>query len=540
MFSDPWSPASRRSTLYARHGAVATSQPLAAQVGLDVLKQGGNAADAAIAVAAMLNVVEPMSTGIGGDAFCLYYQARSRRIFVLNGSGCSPRAANIQRFAADGLSDSIPLTHPHSVTVPGTVAAWADTITRFGTRSLAHVLAPAITYARAGFAVSPIIAGSWALCAPKLREAGSYLPGGEPPEVGQVVRLPELADSLDAIGQSDGRDFYEGRLANKIVAHHQRLGGLLSAEDLAAHESTWVEPISINFGGVRVFQCPPNGQGLAVLIALGILQGFDDLAECGEVLRCHRMIEAIRLAFADARRWVTDLEFGNTKAVVESLLEPGYLAQRRSQIVDGVRSECVESGIALPGGPDTVYLTVVDGEGNACSFINSLFHGFGSGIVVPGTGICLQNRGALFSMNPTHPNRLEPGKRPYHTIIPAMSTHKDGSLHASFGVMGGFMQPQGQVQLLVNRLILGLDPQQAMDAPRFLLRDGDPEANIAYESGFCGGGITALEFSGHQMERVDGWGRVLFGGGQYIERDPGTGVLACASDPRKDGQAVGW
>ena len=546
----PLSIHARRSDIYAQHGMVATTQPLAAQAGLRILLRGGNAADAAVATAAALAVVEPMSTGVGGDAFALHYDAaapRGQRVTALNGSGRAPQGLTLGLLQAAGLHE-IPLDSPHSITVPGTVAAWADMLARHGTLSLAEVLQPAIAYARDGFPVSPIIAANWQRLEAKLRRLPSGLEllpaGGRAPRAGEVARLPELARTLEIIAAEGVAGFYQGDLARRIAAFVQQQGGVLSTGDFAAHRSTWDTPLALDYRGVRVWQCPPNGQGLAALLALGIV-GRDDLAALPSVQRWHLLIEAMRLAFADARQWVADPAFESLP--LAALLDPAYLAARRTLI--DPRRAMPDAPCGLPAGArgpvqpasraDTVYLSVVDGAGNACSWINSLYYGFGSGLVAPGTGIALQNRGALFSLDPAHPNSLAPGKRPYHTIIPGMAT-QDGELWASFGVMGGFMQPQGHVQVLVNLLDLGLSPQATLDAPRFCLVDGDPAGRVAVEQQAGAALIRRLRGRGHQIVPTAGMERMMFGAGQIIRRDPATGVLTGGSEPRRDGCAVGF
>lgn len=557
---------SRRSNVVARRGMVATSQPLAAMAGLRILLDGGNAADAAVAAAATLAVVEPMSTGVGGDAFALFFDAQAglhagldtflldqhdtslldRRVTALNGSGRAPAGLHLDDLRRAGLSE-IPLDSPHSVTVPGTVAAWSDLLARHGTMPLAVALRPAIEYARDGYAVSEIIATNWQRLEPKLRRwpsGAQLLPGGRAPHAGEVVRLPELARTLQAIADGGADAFYLGETGQRIAAFVQQQGGRLDVADLAAHRSTWDAPISTEYRGLRVWECPPNGQGLAALLALGIV-AEDDLAALAPAERWHLLIEAMRLAFADARRWVADPAFADLP--LAELLSPAYSAARRSQIDPRRANLDPRSGLPaaerlpMQSAPrsDTVYLSVVDGQGNACSFINSLYHGFGSGLVAPGTGVALQNRGALFSLDPQHPNRLEPGKRPYHTIIPALATRGD-ELWASLGVMGGFMQPQGHVQVLVNLLELALSPQEALDAARFCLLDGEPGGTVAVEAGAGDSLITALRGKGHALETKHGLERMVFGAGQVIRRDAATGVLTAGSDPRRDGCAVGW
>ncbi len=540
---------SRRSNVLARRGMVATSQPLAAMAGLRMLLDGGNAADAAVATAAALAVVEPMSTGIGGDAFALFYDAQAsptQRVSALNGSGRAPAGLHLEDLHHAGLNE-IALDSPHSVTVPGTAAAWADLLARHGTMPLGVVLRPAIEYARDGFPVSELIAASWQRGEAKLSRLPSgqeLLPGGRAPRMGEVVCLPEMARTLQAIAEGGADAFYLGETGRRIADFVQTQGGRLDVSDLAAHRSTWDEPISIEYCGLRVWECPPNGQGLAALLALGIVAG-DDLAAAAPIERWHLLIEAMRLAFADARRWVADPTFADLP--LAELLSTPYLAGRRGQI-DPLRANLApRSGLPaaerrpLQPAPrsDTVYLSVVDGHGNACSFINSLYHGFGSGLVAPGTGVALQNRGALFSLDPAHPNRLEPGKRPYHTIIPALATQGD-DLWACFGVMGGFMQPQGHVQVLVNLLDLNLLPQDALDAPRFCLQDGEAGGRVAVEVSAGAGLIDALRARGHDVVVTAGMERTLFGVGQVIRRDTATGVLTAGSDPRRDGCALGW
>ena len=526
---------SRRSVVYARHGIVAASQPLAAQAGLRILEEGGNAADAAIATAAMLNVVEPLSTGVGGDCFALFWDAKTKRITALNGSGRSPRAASLEELRKKGLT-TVPLQGPFPITVPGTVDGWASLLKAHGTMSLANVLAPAIATAEEGYAASELIAWGWQSTSEKLKQAPSgqeYMPGGRAPSPGEIVKLPTLASTLRTIAEGGPEAFYRGDLARRIADFVQAQGGWLAVEDLAAHTSTWDKPISVNYRGVTVYECPPNGQGLAALLALNIAEGYD-LAKLppDSPDRWHFLIEAMRLAFADARHYVTDPVFSDIP--LAGLLSKTYAEQRRSLISPTEAAAQVAWGMPLEG--DTVYLSVVDGQGNACSFINSTYYAFGSGLVVPGAGICLQNRGASFNLDPSHPNHLEPGKRPYHTIIPAMAT-RGGEVWLCYGVMGGFMQPQGHLQVTVNVVDHGLDPQRALDAPRFCVLEGK---RVAIEEGTSEALRSELARRGHEVAYTTGLERSLFGGGQVIARDPQTGVLAAGSDPRKDGCAVGY
>jgi gamma-glutamyltranspeptidase/glutathione hydrolase len=528
---------SRRSMVVARRGMVAASNPLAAQAGLNILRQGGNAADAAIAVAAVLNVTAPASTGVGGDCFALYYDAATAHITALNGSGRAPAALELEDLLARGWTQ-IPERGPDAVTVPGAVMGWYDLLTRHGSMALTDVLADAIYYARDGFPVSPVFGAEWGRPATEafLRRSlhtQDYLPGGFAPRVGQVVRLPGLADTLQAIAEGGPKAFYTGPIADAIVGTLQELGGVMSHADLINHRSTWHEAIGTDYRGVTVYECPPNGQGIAALIALNIAEGWD----LGEMAwdapeRLHLMVEAMRLAFADARRHVADA--ATEPVPVDGLLSKDYADQRRTLVSPDRAMSPPTYGLPLPGS-DTVYLSVVDGHGNACSFINSLYMGFGTGIVAKGTGVFLQNRGANFSLDPDHPNALAPGKRPYHTIIPGMAT-KDGRLWASFGVMGGFMQPQGHFQVISAMLDDDLNPQESLDRPRFcLVLDDGGEGVLALEDGIPVQTMARLAELGHAVRPVSGAGRSLFGSGQIIRRDAETGVLYGGSDPRKDG-----
>jgi gamma-glutamyltranspeptidase/glutathione hydrolase len=515
---------------------VATSQPLAAQAGLEIMRRGGNAFDAAVATAAMLNVVEPTSTGVGGDCFALLYLAAERRVLALNGSGRSPFGMTAEDLTARGWQ-AMPERGILTVTVPGTVDAWARLLAAHGRMTLADVLAPAIRTAEAGYPVSELIAAAWAASAPLLaRQAAArrhYLPGGQPPRPGEVVRLPALAQTLARLAEGGAAAFYQGDIAQAIVATSAAEGGYLSLADLARHTSDWVTPIDVKYRGVRVWQCPPNGQGLVTLMALAILAGLDiGGATWGSPQHVHPVIEALRLGFADARAWVADP--GHQSLPVASLLSETYGVARRGLIRSN--TAMAEPSPGLPAGDDTVYLAVVDGDGNGCSFINSNYMGFGSGLVAGDTGIALQNRGAGFVLTPGHPNTYAPGKRPYHTIMPGLTTHaSDGALHAVFGVMGGHMQPQGQVQILVNMLDFGMDPQRALDAPRLQLL---PNGAVALEPWFGTTLRVELGRMGHELvpvARTPSAGH--FGGGQIIRLDA-TSTRHGGSDPRKDGQVV--
>ena len=554
---------SRRSNVLATRGMVATSQPLAAQVGLDILKAGGNAADAAIATAAMLNVVEPISTGIGGDCFALYWDSKTKQVTALNGSGRSPAAASIDDVTALGYTKMPSLTG-HSVSIPGTVAGWSDLLERHGRMSLADVLQPAIWTAENGYPVSELIATGWATQAKKLRrdpdwqtadlDNGPEQPSGHElliegraPRPGELMRIPTLGETMRGIAQDGKAYIYQGDFAQKISAHVQRYGGWITPADMAAHHSDWDESITADYRGVTLHECPPNGQGLAAIIAVNLAAGFD-LADMSEADRLHMLIECMRLGFADAQQWVCDPRVVDIP--LTELTSTAYADSRRPDIDPRRAAQDVPYGDPMAGS-DTVYLSVADGEGNACSFINSLYMGTGSGLVVPGTGVSLQNRAALFELDPAHPNALAPNKRPYQTIIPAMSVYNDdsehsGELHASFGVMGGFMQPQGHFQMLVNMLDLGMSPQQSLDQPRWQLAGStgmgrEEQGGLVYiEDGWDFAILAELTRRGHRLAPIDGFGRGMFGGGQIILRDPTTGILTGGTEPRKDGCAVGW
>jgi gamma-glutamyltranspeptidase / glutathione hydrolase len=534
---------SRRSMVVARRGMVATSSPLAAQAGLDVLKRGGNAADAAIATAAVLNVVEPASTGIGGDCFALYWDARTRQISALNGSGRAPRALSIDLIRQQGIDGpELPARNVHAVTVPGAARGWEDLLKRHGRMTLADVLRDAIHYADAGYGLGPVFGAAWSSPAVESLLINSpntedYLPGGRAPRTGQHVKLPGLAATLRAVAEGGADAFYEGPTADAIVATLAALGGVMTRDDLKTHRSTWGDSISAMYHGVTVHEHPPNGQGLAALIALRIAEGLGlaDLPwESPE--RIHLMVEAMRLAFADVRHYVADPAV--SPVPVDGLLSDAYVRERRALINTERAMQPPEFG-RPPGSSDTVYLCAVDGEGNACSFINSLYMGFGSGIVAKGTGVFLQNRGANFSLLSDHPNALQGGKRPYHTIIPGMAV-KDGELWAAFGVMGGFMQPQGHFQVISGMVDDDLNPQEALNRPRWCLQDGTAHSTLALEEGLPVKTMARLAELGHTVQPVSGRARGLFGSGDIIRRDPDSGMLFGGADPRKDGQVAAY
>ena len=537
---DPLPFSSRRSPVLGRRGMVATSQPLAVQAGLEMLSEGGSAADAAVATAAALSVTEPTSNCLGGDAFALYFNAADGVVTALNGSGRAPSRLTLELLRAQGFKDSLPPFHAHTITVPGACSAWCELLERHGRLDRSVVLEPAIRLAEAGFPVAPITAHFWERGVERqlLKSPGGLelTIDGRAPHPGEIFRNPGLARTLAAVARSGRAGFYEGEIAEGIAAAVQNAGGVLSPSDLADHRATWDAPISTLYRGIRVWECPPNGQGLAALLALNILGGFDLAHEAPlGPQRIHWMAEALKLAFADAAWFIADPGF--SPAPLEQLLSEEYAAQRRRQVRRSRAAGRVERGLERPG-PDTVYLTVVDGEGNACSFIQSNYMGFGTGIVPHGLGFSLQNRGHNFRLDPRHPNALAPGKRPYHTIIPAMATRPDGSLLASFGVMGGFMQPQGHVQVLVGLLDDGLDPQAVLDRPRWCLMESEKGWDLALEKGIPGTTRTRLAGMGHRVHTITGHERALFGRGQVIVRDSESGVLWGGSDPRADGLAA--
>ncbi len=415
---------SRRSPVMGRGGMVATSQPLAVAAGLEILAQGGNAADAAVAAAAALNVTEPTSTGIGGDCSALFYDTRTGGITALNGSGCAPSALTLERLQKEGFAE-LPPFHPYTITVPGACAGWCDLIERHGTLTIADVLTPAIRLAEEGFPVAPITSYFWQRAAEgQLKEAlnGHEMTiDGRGPQAGEIFRNPGLALTFKKLAANGRRAFYEGEIAEAIAATIQKAGGCMTVADLAAHSSTWDTPISATYGGLRLWECPPNGQGLAALMALNILAGFELATDPLDAGRLHLEIEALRLAFADTRWYVADPQF--TDLPISQLLSKEYAAERR-KLLNPKRATLDQQRGAPVASSDTVYLTVVDKSGNACSFINSNYMGFGTGIVPSGWGFTLQNRGHNFSLDPAHPNALAPGKRPYHTIIPALVTRE--------------------------------------------------------------------------------------------------------------------
>ncbi len=523
-----------RSVVMAQHGMACTSQPLASQAAVETLRAGGNALDAAVCAAAVLGVVEPFMTGIGGDCFMLVWHPGDQELYGLNGSGRAPRAATREALLERGHT-SMPMHGMLSVTVPGAVDAWCEALARFGSRSLGDALAPAIDYAAGGFPVSEIIATQWSFAATLLQHDDArraFTVDGRPPRLGEVMRLPALAASLRALA-SGGRDaFYRGELARAIADCSRAHGGLLDEADLAAHASTWVEPISTDYRGVEVCELPPNGQGLAALLALNILECFD-LADAAPDVRAHLQIEAVKLAFADRNRYIADP--AHVDVPVRALLDKAYAQGRAALIKPEAALKRVASG-ALPAS-DTVYLTTADRDGMIVSLINSLYLAFGSGMVAGPTGIALQNRGFGFTLDASHPNCIAPGKRPFHTIIPGMLL-RDGKPLASFGVMGGDMQAQGHLQVISHLLDGGCNVQEAIEQPRFNFLAGD---RVALESALAASIGADLARRGHVVE--DESAALMaggFGGAQAIAVDPATGAYWGGSDPRKDGCAIGY
>lgn len=530
---------SRRSVVLTPTTGVASSQPLATEAGIHVLRAGGTAADAAVAMAAALQVTQPCSTGLGGDAFFLYYEATTRKVHAYNGSGRCPARLTLdeaRRVAAEG---SLPARHPYTVTVPGAADAWVALRERFGRLDLATSLAPAIRLAADGFPVAPMTAHWWANGTDVLRahpHGSELLVDGRGPRAGERFRNPHLARVLQDLASQGRALFATGWVAERIAEAVQAAGGLLDLNDLAAHHGEWVEPISINYRGTRAWEAPPNGQGLAALLALNTYQHLHPESPA-EIQ--HARIEAMRLAFADATAWIADPTFA--PAPLAQLLDAGYAITRAKQL--SMKSRLKHAGPGLPApiaGGDTVYFAVVDGEGNGCSFINSNFMGFGTGIVPRGCGFSLQNRGLGFMLQPGHPNVLAPGKRPYHTIIPGLLTDETtGALKAVFGVMGGMMQPQGHFQVVSTLCDARLDPQRVLDAPRFCIDNGAPDGWVYVEDSMPATTQAHLQALGHDVRPVSGFGRELFGLGQIIAAGE-DGIWWCGSDPRGDGQAGGF
>ena len=586
---------SRRSTVHSSKGIVSSTQPLANACGLEVLRKGGNCADAAVAVAAGLNITEPGSTGIGGDMFCLFYDAKTKKVKSLNGSGRSGANCTLELIRKslglkDGEIGNIPMESVHSVTVPGAAAGWADCVERFGSGkvTLAEILEPAAKLGEEGFPVSELMGFYWANAEALIRRAspnGAEMLKKDPnaqdgcraPKPGERMQNPTLAKTFRTLGEQGKAGFYKGRIAEEFVKVVQDLGGHLTLEDMENHlkigtENT--EPISLKFGGqnsrkrhgehmhdkssegVEIWEHPPNGQGIVALMALGMME---QLEQSGQIPQfspkdhnstpyLHAVIETLRIAFADANWWVTDPDV--EKVPTKEMISPSYLAERAKLFSPSKATGPVDHGSPAHSHSDTVYFACTDSEGNGISFINSNYGGFGTCIIPKGCGFTLQNRGANFNLQPAdHPNLYKPNKRPYHTIIPALVTNaSDQSLHSVYGVMGGFMQPQGHVQVLLNQLIFNLTPQAALDAPRMCIGAGMPDAGdvmdrtVYLEEGMPEATVKGLEKLGHKVEVVKGMERGLFGRGQLIRWhvDPvdGRGMWSAGSDQRGDGAAV--
>ena len=520
-----------------RGGMVCTSQPLASFAAAELLRDGANAVDAAVCAAAVLGVVEPFSTGVGGDCFLLLWNAREKRLFGLNGSGRAPGRASVEALRGHGLKE-MPSHGALAVTIPGAVDAWCTALERFGTRSLAAVLEPAIGYARDGFPISEVIAEQWAWSLGFLQNDAArraFTIEGRAPRLGELVRLPDLGRSLEIIAAGGAEAFYRGVLADEIVAAARTEGGWQTRDDFRSHTSTWVEPIATTYRGFELHEIPPNGQGLAALIALNVLGCFDLGPEPhSSALAHHYRIESVKLAFADRNLHIADPE--KSPVPTAELLSQDY-AQGRAALIQGSKALKRVAPGRVRTGRDTVYLTAADAEGNVVSLINSLFFPFGSGIVAGDTGIALQNRGYGFSTDPSHPNCLAPGKRPFHTIIPAVLT-KDGAPLVSFGVMGGDMQAQGHVQLVSHLVDSGFNIQEAIDAPRFHYLDTD---RVALEPELASRVGEDLARLGHVIEDENAaLAKGGFGGAQGIMIDPASGAYWGGSDWRKDGSAIGF
>ena len=524
-----------RSCVVAKNGMVATSHPAAALAGVEILKAGGNAVDAAVATAAMLCIVEPMSTGIGGDVFALIYDAKSKKVHGLNASGRAPQAAALETYERRlGKNGRIDSRSALAVTVPGAAAGWADCAERFGELSLAELMRPAVCAAEEGFAVSPQIGNTWRGSESMLSEdpdtARTWLLDGKAPRIGQTFRNPDLARTLRAFGEGGKEAFYQGETADAVVRAVRERGGLLSADDMREHTSTWIDPISVDYRGAQVLEMPPNGQGIAALQTLNVLALEDARAygfQSPDLI--HLQIEAFKLAFRDRDRYVTDPEF--EEIPVSELLSEEYAEAQRKRI--SMKRANLNPTHGNPRASDTVYLCAADSKGNVVSFINSLYMGWGTGITAGRTGVLLQNRGASFSLDPIHVNRIAPRKRTRHTIIPAMLM-QGGKPLAAFGVMGGDMQAQGHAQLVSNMIDFQLNPQDAIDAPRW--RYNGVGASVSFDP-WAPAELTArLSERGH---RTDGSGG-FFGGAQAVYIDHETGALHAGSDPRRDGAAIGY
>lgn len=532
-----------RSEVIARNGMACTSQPLATQVAIDILKQGGTAVDAAIAANAMLGLVEPTGSGIGGDLFAIVWDAKTQKLYGLNASGRSPKSLTLEYFKRNGITH-IPALGPLPVSVPGCVDGWFELHKKFGRLPMKQILSPAITYAREGFPVSELIAFYWQRNAQRLKQfegfADVFMPNGKAPSKGEIFRNPYLANTYELIANKGRDEFYKGSIARTIDDYMKRNGGFLSYNDLASHRSEWVEPVSSSYRGYDIWELPPNGQGIATLQILNILEQFDIKSMgFGSAEYMHLFIEAKKLAFEDRARYYADPDFANIP--YDRLISKDYASQRAKLIDLNRAARTYDAGILQTG--NTVYLTVADKEGNMVSLIQSNYRGMGSGMTPTGLGFVLQDRGELFSLEEGHPNVYAPGKRPFHTIIPGFIT-KDGKPWISFGVMGGGMQPQGHAQIIVNLIDFGMNLQEAGDAPR-IQHEGSSEptgermtdgGTVYLESGFDYQQVRKLLERGHKVSySLDG-----YGGYQAIMFDAKNGVYIGVSESRKDGQAAGY
>ncbi|CAK3749833.1 related to lincomycin-condensing lmbA [Lecanosticta acicola] len=587
---------SRRSVVHSTKGIVSCTQPLAAQCGLEVLHKGGNCADAAVAVAAGLNMTEPGSTGIGGDMFCLFYNAKTKKVHALNGSGRSGKNCTLETVRKslgyqDGQWGKIPMESVHAVSVPGAAAGWVDTVKKFGSGkvSLEEILDPAARLGEEGFPVSELMASWWQRSEPLLRRAspnGAEMLKKDPnakdgcraPRPGEIMKNPTLANTLRLVGKHGKDGFYAGSVAEELIKVVKDLGGHLELEDLKNHAELGteeVDAISLKFRGqgivkshgkhmqdgseegVELWEHPPNGQGIVALMALGIIQELEKAGKIPKFSRkdhnsaayLHAVVESLRIAFADANWWVADPNVA--KVPTQELISPSYLAERAKLFDSSKANPPLDHGSPAHNHSDTVYFACTDSEGNGISFINSNYAGFGTGIIPKGCGFTLQNRAANFVLQPeNHPNILAPGKRPYHTIIPALTTNiSDQSLHSVYGVMGGFMQPQGHVQVLLNQVVFGMTPQAALDAPRVCIGAGMPGEDgqvsdmvVNLEEGIGEEAVEGMRKLGHQVDVVTGADRGLFGRGQiirwHVDAVENRGVWSAGSDPRGDGHAV--
>lgn len=533
-----------RSEVLAQNGMVATSHPLATQIGLDILKKGGTAIDAAIAANAALGLMEPTGNGVGGDLFAIVWDAKTKQLYGLNASGRSPKNLSLDYFLKEGISH-IPALGPLPVSVPGAVSGWFELHDKFGKLDMETILAPAISYAETGFPLSQLVAWYMNRSVPLYQSKGfpnikeTYIDqnGGKLPAEGEIYKNPFLANTLRQIAKGGRNAFYKGKMAKTMADFIQSQGGFLSEKDLADHRAEWVTPVSVNYRGYDVWELPPNGQGIAALQMLQILEGYDfSNIPYGSAKHIHLVTEAKKLAFEDRAKYYADMDF--VQIPVETLLSDDYANERREQIGD--RAGTYNAGEISAG--ETIYMTVADKDGNMISLIQSNYRGMGSGMVPPGLGFMLQDRGELFSLTPGQANTFEPGKRPFHTIIPAFIT-KDGEPFASFGVMGGDFQPQGHTQIVMNLIDFGMNLQEAGDAPRFDHNGGSTPTGenkgigvVRLESGMPYETIRGLMDRGHTVQ----FGRDIYGGYQAIMWDPVQKVYHGASESRKDGQAAGY